>query len=130
MELPLFGILGCDATPNDHENSASHLKDSGGFVKLLKVLNAYQLQLHSSRPVPHRHGSQVITRHGACEERSRRRLRLDHSNVDDIDLGESREQSLNGDKGVIATLLEEYFVALTGRQVAIPRMHVARAPLD
>jgi hypothetical protein len=57
-------------------------------------------------------------------------VRLDHPNLDDIYLGESLEHPPNGDKSVVATLFKEQFVTSIGGQVAIPGVHIARAPLD
>jgi hypothetical protein len=64
--------------------------------------------------VTHGHRGQIIARDCSCEDRSPRRLSLDHANFDGVDLGKALEHPLNGGEGVMATLLDEQFVASAG----------------
>src|SRR6478609_7586701 len=71
-----------------------------------------------------------MARDGSREKYPRRWLWLEHAYLNDVDLHQLIEQSLDGDKGVVTALFKEQFVTLMGRQVTVPRVHVARTPLN
>src|SRR5262249_60444838 len=89
----------------------------------------HQVQAHSWRAVTSRR-VQVMTRPRSGEDRSRRWLRFDHQNLNDVDFGEPREHPPDSDNRVVATPFEEEFLAPSGGEVAVPSDALHLGPGD